>query len=120
MEQDGTGAKEAGKTESIGPVANSRTYPRHARSSTPITGKRKRTADLPPLEKSEALDMLASAIAYCRQAGLKVSGGNTARGLTLLIEGAQVATDNGATRFILSGGNSVPVATTDGTRQPNE
>jgi hypothetical protein len=61
---------------------------------------RNKRDELPPLPPNEALSMLQSAIGYCQRAGLHVLYANGGNSITLTIEGAQVATKDGVTRFI--------------------
>jgi len=63
----------------------------------------KRRKPLPALTPADALDMLASAINYCQQAGLKVRAGNTENGmLAIVVEGAAVASTDGVTRITVA------------------
>jgi hypothetical protein len=61
---------------------------------------RNKRDELPPLPPNEALSMLQSAIGYCQRAGLRVRYSNGGNHIVLAIEGAQVATQDGVTRFV--------------------
>ena len=65
-------------------------------SSTKHAGSGK---SLPALSKADTLEMLASAINYCRQAGFRVRAGNTRGMLAIAIDGAAVTSTDGITRF---------------------
>jgi hypothetical protein len=54
----------------------------------------------PVIGKSEALQILESAINYCRQAGLDVRAGNVAGKLALTIGGAQLLRDGESARLV--------------------
>lgn len=60
-------------------VASSKTSPKKGKRSTKSTKQ--------PITQGEALEMLASALNYCQQAGLSVTGYNETNGLVLFIEG---------------------------------
>lgn len=56
------------------------------------------THKLSPCTPTEAMELLQSALAYCRQAGYQVRAGNRDAGLMIVIPGAEVViTDDGTT-----------------------
>lgn len=61
-----------------------------------------RTRKRKPVTKSEALEILASAVSYCQQSGLKVRYANHDAGLALVVEGATVQVADTGTRFVLA------------------
>lgn len=78
-----------------------------AARSEPSAKKGKRSMsrtkpNVPALAPDDALEMLASAINYCRTAGLQVSAGNHAGALVLAIRGAQLDRANGRVKFMPS------------------
>lgn len=51
----------------------------------------------PTLSPADALNMLASALTYCQQAGLTIEAGNGPSGLTIILPGARLGqTEAGA------------------------
>ncbi len=53
-----------------------------------------------PMTTADALGMLASAVNYCRLAGLEVRAGNTAAGLTLCLPAARLAQREAGAEFV--------------------
>lgn len=54
-----------------------------------------------PITAQEALDILASALSYCQQAGLKVNAGNAEGQLVIAIDGAQMDTERTPARLLV-------------------
>lgn len=73
----------------------------------------KRTRGTSPITKSEALEILASAVSYCQQSGLKVRYSNYDNGLALVVEGASVQVADTGTRFVVAS-NAADVASKAG------
>jgi hypothetical protein len=55
-----------------------------------------------PVTPAEALQILESAINYCRQAGLDVRAGNIPGGLALTIGGAELQRTESGARFVVA------------------
>lgn len=54
-----------------------------------------------PVSQAMALEILQSAVGYCKQSGLVLSAGNAAGGvLVITIAGAQITSTDGETRFV--------------------
>lgn len=73
---------------------------------------RKNASAKPVILPSEALEILASAIGYCQQAGLTVQTGDVDGSLVLVISDARVASNESIAQFVA--GNlpvrSLPIA----------
>jgi len=61
----------------------------------------KRKGKKPTITQQDAIEMLASAINYCQQTGLKVKAGNLDGKLALLVEGAAVDQAGSVLRFVI-------------------
>ena len=61
----------------------------------------KRKGKTPVLTQQDAIEMLASAINYCQQAGLTVKAGNLDGKLALLVEGAAADQTGSVLRFVI-------------------
>lgn len=60
-----------------------------------------KTRKASPVTKSEALELLASAVHYCQQSGLKVKYANRDASLVLSVDGATAQVGDAGTRFVL-------------------
>lgn len=74
-----------------------------------------RSGTAPTLTPADALGMLASAVNYCRAAGLDVRAGNTASGLVLNLPGARLAQREGGAEFVTA---EDPQPQTEGSQAP--
>ena len=75
----------SGNGENVGSTAK----PVTAASSknSPKNGKRSTKSTKQPITQGEALELLTSALSYCQQSGLSVTGYNETNGLVLCIKG---------------------------------
>ncbi len=62
------------------------------------------------LTPADALAMLASAVNYCRTAGLEVRAGNTTAGLTLCLPAARLAQHDENGEFVIAGASASSVS----------
>lgn len=62
-----------------------------------------------PIGKAEALQILESAVSYCRQAGLDVRAGNVGDKFALTIGGVELRRDGEAARLALREPDTQPV-----------
>lgn len=65
-----------------------------------------RTRKQKPVTKAEALEILASAVSYCQQSGLKVKYANRDASLVLSVDGATAQVGEAGTRFIVIAGKT--------------
>lgn len=72
-----------------------------------MSKQRSNGRSVPAIGMQEALELLASAINYCQQAGLLVQAGNIDGKLALTVEGAHVDRSGPVVRFVagISAGN---------------
>lgn len=100
MDNTGSGEPEVETTEQRDMVVNSTPYPPKGRKSTVKTRRagRPRKSQSPPT-KDEALSLLASALMYCVDAGIKFGAKSTDTGIILVMNGISCSTDNGSLAF---------------------
>ena len=70
-------------------------------SNTNSGGRKASVHRTPPIGKLEALQILESAVSYCRQAGLDVRAGNVGDKFALTIGGVELKRDGEAARLAL-------------------
>jgi hypothetical protein len=61
-----------------------------------------------PITAQEALDILASALSYCQQAGLRVNAGNAEGQLVIAIDGARIDAEKEPARLLVVEAVAVP------------
>lgn len=81
---------------------------------------RKNAPAKPNISPGEALEILASAVGYCQQAGLTVKAGDVNGKLVIVISDAHVASNEARTQFVA--GNtltqSLPLADESASKEP--
>lgn len=100
MDNTGNGDREVKKAVNPDTAASLTPYPKLERKNTVKTGRAGRPpkAQL-PVTRDEALSLLASALAYCVEAGIEVGAKNIDTGTLLVMNGISCSTDNGNLAF---------------------
>lgn len=100
MDYTGNGDREVKKAVNQDMVANSTPYPKSERKSIEKTRRAGRPAKTQsPPTRDEALSLLASALAYCVDAGIEIGAKNIDTGTLLVMSGISCSTDNGNLAF---------------------
>ena len=81
---------------------------------------RKNVPAKPAILPSEALEILASVVGYCQQAGLTVKARDVSGKLVIVISDARVASNEATTQFVASNTptGSLPIADESAPKEP--